>query len=64
MTAERGSGCRGNSNADRPIETLVTTQPAGPFQCLIAGLLLAGCKRRLLVVETVAPGWVMRGRCG
>ena len=42
----------------RAIEALGIVEPSGWFERAIAGLLLAGYKRRLRAVVEVAPSWV------
>jgi hypothetical protein len=42
----------------RAIEALGTIEPSGPFERLIAGLLLAAYKRRLKGIVDEVPSWM------
>ena len=42
----------------RAIEALSTIDPSGPFEELIAGLLLAAYKRRLRGIVGAVPAWM------
>jgi hypothetical protein len=42
----------------RAIEALGTIEPTGPFECVLARLLMAACKRRLRTIVKVVPTWV------
>ena len=42
----------------RAIEALGTIEPSGPIERALAGLLLAGYKRRLRAIVEAAPAWV------
>ena len=42
----------------RAIEALGTIEPSGPFERIIAGLLMAAYKRRLRAIIGAAPAWV------
>jgi hypothetical protein len=41
----------------RAIEALGTIEPTGPTERVLAGLLLAGYKRRLRAIVEAAPSW-------
>jgi hypothetical protein len=42
----------------RAIEALGTIDPSGPFERIIAGLLMAAYKRRLRGIVTAVPSWM------
>ena len=42
----------------RAIEALTTIEPTGPFERMLAGLLLAAYKRRLRAIVAEVPEWV------
>jgi len=42
----------------RAIEALGTIEPTGPTERVLAGLLLAGYKRRLRAIIEAVPDWV------